>query len=857
MEIEAKFAIPNRAVYRRLARLRALAGYALTPIAVARVTDRYFDAADGRLLAAGYACRLRAEGDAVIATLKGLGGAAGAVHRRAEEEVRLPVWTPDVAAWPASPARTLALELAGSAGLEPLFELTQTRAKADVLDGERRVAQLSLDAVRAAVGQRPALYYELEVELAPDGTEADLAKIASELATAWGLTPEPRSKFERALATLRARGTAVESRLSAEERTRLEALAASPDPDLAHRAAVVLGWADGLPTREIVGRSQLSAGRVRFWLRAFRAERMGIFPTGPTAHVTVAQPEDQPLPSEDTEPAPRTTERALPTTEYATRNMSPQSVYPLPSVARFCRQHGVDMVHARHVAAQARILFDALKSTHDLPRKRRRLLKFAALLHTVGMAADPERHYAVGRDLILAQPLRGVSTADRLALACIVAFNRNKVRPEREPTMAALDGKMRSQVVTLAALLHVAEALDFSRTQTTQVFSVEGADTKRCELTLTGPHAEVDAVQAASQADLWYELFKQELLFLPEAPESVGEPALPTGQPLGQPASHPPPGQPTSQPIRPDEPMSEAGRKVIHLHFTRMIANEPGTRQGQDPEALHDMRVATRRMRAAFQLFAPYFDAKALAPFGKRLRRLGRTLGAVRDLDVLLQKAQAYAAGLPPDQTNSLDPLLAAWQTHREVARRRMLEYLDSSAYRKFVTEFETFLTTPHAGAVAIPSGEPEPYQVRHIVPRLIFAHYESVRAYEPLLPGAALDTLHQLRIECKGLRYALEFFRDVLGSEAPDLIKQVVAMQDLLGELQDARVAEGLIAEFLAEERSKKKKKRQAPLEGVEAYLAAQRAAQTDLLARFPAAWAVLAGYDFRRGLGLTVAAL
>jgi len=844
MEIEAKFAIPDRAVYRRLARLRTLAGYTITPVAVAKVSDRYFDTADGRLLAAGYACRLRAEGDSVVATLKGLGGAEGAVHRRVEEEVRLPAWTPDPANWPASPARALALELAAGRGLEPLFELTQTRTRADVHDGARRVAQLSLDAVRAAVGQRPALYYELEVELAEDGTEADLAKLAAGLTTDWNLVPEPRSKFERALATLRARGAAIEGRLSAEERGHLEALAAGPDLDLAHRAEVVLGWADGLTTREIVGRSQLSAGRVRFWLRAFRAKRMEIFPAsaGPT-----------PRPGEPAVAEAASSGQAAEPATTGDRHKPPAT--RLPTVARFCRQHGVDMAHARHVAGLARTLFDALKPTHGLPRKRRRLLKFAALLHTVGMAADPERHHAVGRDLILAQPLRGVSTSDRLALACIVAFNRNKVRPEREPTMAALDGKMRSQVMALTALLHVAEALDFSHTQTTQVLNVEGADTRHCEVTLAGPHAEIDAVQAANQAGLWYKQFKQELIFLTEAPAAVGEPALPTGQPA-EPAVDQAAGQPVSQPILADEPMSEAGRKVLYLHFKRMLAHEPGTRLGQDPEALHDMRVATRRMRAAFQLFAPYFDAKALAPFGKRLRRLGRSLGTVRDLDVLLQKAQSYAANLPPDQADSLDPLLAAWQTHREVARRQMLEYLDSPAYRKFVTEFETFLTTPNAGALAASPGQPEPYQVRHIVPRLIFTRYESVRAYEPLLPAASLDTLHQLRIECKGLRYSLEFFREVLGPEAAGLIKQVVAMQDLLGELQDARVAEGLIIEFLTEARNKKKKL-QVPLEGVEAYLAAQRAAQADLLARLPAAWAALAGYDFRRDLGLAVEAL
>jgi len=186
MEIEAKFAIPNRQVYRDFLRVRQLAGFTLVPAGAVNVTDQYVDTTDARLLHAGYACRLRTAGTDVVVSLKGLGGAEGAVHHRDEQEVRLPGMTLDIHAWPPSPARDLALRLAGDAPLQPLFDLEQHRVRADVIEppsgGGRRMAQLSLDAVRAAVGRRPAFYYELEVELTGDGTEADLARIAEELA---------------------------------------------------------------------------------------------------------------------------------------------------------------------------------------------------------------------------------------------------------------------------------------------------------------------------------------------------------------------------------------------------------------------------------------------------------------------------------------------------------------------------------------------------------------------------------------------------------------------------------------------------------------------------------------------------
>ena len=99
----------------------------------------------------------------------------------------------------------------------------------------------------------------------------------------------------------------------------------------------------------------------------------------------------------------------------------------------------------------------------------------------------------------------------------------------------------------------------------------------------------------------------------PAVPAEAGASPEPPAETETQPAEQ----KPEAPKISADEPMSEAGRKILYTHFCRMVENEEGTRSGEDPEALHDMRVATRRMRAAFQLFEPYFAHKALAPFGE------------------------------------------------------------------------------------------------------------------------------------------------------------------------------------------------------------------------------------------------
>ena len=858
MEIEAKFAIPNRQIYRELTRERELAGYRVEPIGIIRVADAYYDTPDGRLLAAGYACRIRSSDQGIVATLKGTGNAGGAIHRRDEQEVILPSMTSEATGWPESPARSLAIQLAAGQPLDMLFELTQERARAQIMDGERYVAELSLDAVRVQVGKRPALYYELEAELTPTGTEEDLTVIANTLSESWHLTPETRSKFQRAIARLRERGTAVEDRLSDEERAALEAIANGDEADRAKRAAVVLGWADGLQTKEICEHAGLSDGRVRFWLRAFRRDRLGIFdePTKRTAPSEESADADVELTEEvdAQETVPRRSE--APKEEMPGRSRSSKAKDGPPSVVAFARQHGVNMEHARFVAAHARELFDELRPVHKLPRKRRRLLRLAAYMNTVGLLADPDRPHKAGRDLVLMQPLKGISTTERLALATIVAFNRSKIRPERENTMMALDQKLREHVLALSAILHVAEALDTSHTQTTEIRAIDGLGNETCEIRVRGAAADIDANHAAAEAVFWYRLYKQDLAFVVERPIPAGVAAKPTAPDSG--SSMPDEeGLPEVPPLDPTEPMSEAGRKVLFIHFSRMLANEQGTREGTDIEALHDMRVATRRMRAAFQLFAPYFEQAAIRQFGRDLRKAGRTLGAVRDLDVLLDKARDFQATATPSIAGSMELLLTHWSTLREVARRNMLEYLDGKNYRTFVTQFREFLTTPGAGALQSDALFPAREQVRHVVPSLIMQRYESARAYEAVLPGAPLPVYHQLRIDCKRLRYVMEFFRELLGDDSRDLIKEITAMQDLLGSLQDARIAEGLIGEFLDAQRKKKSHPEQPDYNGVEAYLMSQQTAQQELLNQFPAPWEALVSVAFRQRLGEAIAVL
>ena len=200
MEIETKYAIPDEAVYRRLCDLDELAGAPLTDRQAGRVWDRYYDTATYDFLNAGYTYRVRNKGGRVIVTLKSLAAASGALHSREEYETIVEPGTAlQPAGWPAGEAADLAQQIGRGQPLSLLVELLQERQTRKIVHtGDTAPAvELSLDKVEfSAAGD---VFYELEAEeRTPDQGEL-LARLNEVLTGDWGLTPQPLSKFERAL----------------------------------------------------------------------------------------------------------------------------------------------------------------------------------------------------------------------------------------------------------------------------------------------------------------------------------------------------------------------------------------------------------------------------------------------------------------------------------------------------------------------------------------------------------------------------------------------------------------------------------------------------------------------------------
>lgn len=311
--------------------------------------------------------------------------------------------------------------------------------------------------------------------------------------------------------------------------------------------------------------------------------------------------------------------------------------------------------------------------------------------------------------------------------------------------------------------------------------------------------------------------------------------------------------------VSPDDTLSEAGRKVWLFHFALMLCHEEGTISGEDIEELHDMRVATRRMRTAFDIFSPAFDPKIMKHYLKGLRTIGRFLGAVRDMDVILEHALNYQRKMDEDTRPGLEPLIRAWKQVIHKKRSKMTRHLQSENYHTFKNEFNLFLQAPEQIKPIIEVSGLDSH-LRDIVPVLVYSRYASVRAYESILPTASVAQLHALRIEFKKFRYVLEYFREILGDQVSHAITELKQMQDHLGELHDTDVACQLVKDFLSdweeEQLAKPIVERENP-EPTVRYLAFLHDERYRLISTFPELWKRFGRAEFRQNIAGAISQL
>jgi CHAD domain-containing protein len=308
-----------------------------------------------------------------------------------------------------------------------------------------------------------------------------------------------------------------------------------------------------------------------------------------------------------------------------------------------------------------------------------------------------------------------------------------------------------------------------------------------------------------------------------------------------------PPEPPSFGPetVDPSMTVGQVAFAVLRRQFRVFLQNEPGTRLGEDIEALHDMRVATRRLRAAMATFRPYLTPRMLA-FREEFGGVARALGEVRDLDVQLERMNEWRATFPPDRVHVLDGIETLLRKRWGTARRPMLQVLDSRRYERLCARFATVLRAGPPRSFA-PGRTP----ILAVAPDLVERRYRQVRKLgDRIKKSSPPDDYHILRIEAKKLRYALEFVGNgIYGKPALEFSTRVTALQDVLGLHQDAYIAIDMLEDLAS---SAGRRLEPATLMAMGVLAERYRTHAEELRAQFPAVYRQLAGPEWKKLLRL-----
>lgn len=239
----------------------------------------------------------------------------------------------------------------------------------------------------------------------------------------------------------------------------------------------------------------------------------------------------------------------------------------------------------------------------------------------------------------------------------------------------------------------------------------------------------------------------------------------------------------------PDDPAAAHVRVKLDVEIRALLAHEPGTKSGADPEDLHQMRVALRRMRSVLKLSSRFIGPDA-EPVRAELGWLGQSLGEVRDYDVLIGHLREVVAEFEVRDQPAARRLVSKFVTQRGVAKRRLTRALASPRYATMLLDIGRLARQPaETESSTVDNG-----QAVDLIAGLAKPHRKLAKAVKTLPADPPDDALHALRIHGKKLRYAAEMAKPAAKKKQAEriqrLIKATKNFQTVLGDHQDACVA-------------------------------------------------------------------
>jgi CHAD domain-containing protein len=261
--------------------------------------------------------------------------------------------------------------------------------------------------------------------------------------------------------------------------------------------------------------------------------------------------------------------------------------------------------------------------------------------------------------------------------------------------------------------------------------------------------------------------------------------------------------------VNPRQTVEEAFEHILEVKLASVKEWEPIAIAGEDIEGVHQMRVGLRCMRSTVSVFRSAIPRKITRPLAKEMRWAARALDRARDIDVYI------AENFPGKGSKYQQKMQSIAREHREEAYNRVRSIVQCKRYLTFYREIVDWLYTK-AWREQL-SEEERKVLRRKITPfacRVLEEHQGNVLEAGKEIDKMDNEALHRLRIECKKLRYATEFFAPLYGERMKDFTRHLKALQDLLGTLHDTAVLPGLQKDLLNDTRSSKLKRLAGKLE-------------------------------------------
>jgi triphosphatase len=245
-----------------------------------------------------------------------------------------------------------------------------------------------------------------------------------------------------------------------------------------------------------------------------------------------------------------------------------------------------------------------------------------------------------------------------------------------------------------------------------------------------------------------------------------------------------------------DDPAIEAFRAIVEETLGHLLANKPAALAG-DPEGVHQVRIAVRRIRSALRLFSPHLESHATRLFEDELRHAGQTIGEARDWDVFCNKVLSQVSETPKARKFA-EMMRSAAETRRAAAHERCVRQLQDPSFRALVLGLAAWIEEGRTNSDQV-GGKALKRDIKDVAENLLDGlDAKATKRGRPVRPDAEAAELHPLRKSLKKFRYSVEFLQSIY---RPKTTKRFLRrLKNALGEINDAamatRLAEGLAAD-------------------------------------------------------------